>query len=662
MQLSKVFSKGNTASIKELNELFDKAKLDYTEHVGINDETIEAFYDGDQWSHKDLKRALLYNAQGRPIYDFRSTYETNKGDEVFTRPRRTVNLIKGNVKSIVAMFSEVDPYPVAQKIYPYLNSVDISKLLDKHELLADAICKKENDLQQFYQLITEKALEYGRAFVQITIDENRAFTNTPIKFRYINPKNILVDPEAITLDEADYLCNVIRMSYGEMTEKYEVDLSDLTSEPDRHQDVVIRQWWLRQSGSKGKRPTWTVTYQYGEKQIYLKRQKKPTRELETFTFLPFECFRTDKAEKWWSQSMIVDIIESQKEYNKVKSEQDFNYMMAIEPPLHTNMDTRIVKTGMRPNGIMPRKPTDYLEPIKTTLIDNGMYDQRLTMIKDELANTFGSMDLMQGRRPTGVYSGRMLETLQKANQLKLKVVEGLMLDGIKAMYTKGLKLLAGYIGAVGVSVFNYKTGTSVIINEDDIDSTLYKVTVVTTDSNLMTNDAKYNAITQLMQYGKFQEKLHPYFISMMVNNAMPALIPDEVINNLKTDYEQTKAPQQNLQQPGVPGQPIGANPSTISQSGGQELSAPTDNTMNPELTPQELATAVADYKEELLREGIPEYKINEAFGQLMELDPEQVDQFINGEDVLPQDAEPEYILQTLDEFVGKAKNIQSQNI
>lgn len=658
----------NIAKAKKINtsfldDLYTKADTDDKEFISKNWDTITKFYAGDQWMNINLKKSRLsYNSLGETVYDFESTFGSLNDPKV-NRPRRVVNITKSQIEALVSVFAEVSPLPTP---IPTGDFEYNTELISKLRLCLNTMFLDENDFNALYKVYVEGALVYGHYFCEIAVDRDKSQTAIPIKFRYINPQDVKVDPEAVTLDEADYVIQTVKLKYYQLKQiydyKWEKDVVNaFKGEEPKDMDIVeIQKFYIRfKDGDKTK---WLLIPKYHKDWLKFRTDSDNKDSILVFDDLPLVIFRGKVRERWFGSSMVAEMMPSQVEYNKAVSEQDWNWMKVIDAPKQgTVKAVEKVTSADRPGGYLSLGANEQVQTMgNVLLIPQAEFAARQQSIKSDMSEVAGNIDLMQGRRPTGVYSAKMLETLTKAAQLKPKMMEEEFLKSVTELAEKSLRTLANYIGGGTLYLFNPLTGTDEEITAENIRTGTYEIRIETKDANLLTKEARFEIIRDLMQYAKFQEFMPMYYIVRMIASSIPGIIPNEVMDLLKKDYDDWKAGKLNAQMPGqmMPGQPnttgvpspaSGAAPAlpASTESAPSNMPQPPTEELPAEMTDEDFYAQVDMYRQQLLDSGV---------------DPDRVNQMMTMavDDELSAGTPKEQIIMILEELVNKTANITGQ--
>ncbi|MFA5313143.1 MAG: hypothetical protein WC375_07510 [Methanomassiliicoccales archaeon] len=559
MDLKKFFKSGlltGELELEYIQSLRDESQKQFNQ-LSANWATIQEFYDGNQWGSRlpgDGKDTLLTNFNGKPLYGtaadlMRST--TNKSGKM---PLRTVNKIKNYIEALVASFVEVDPQPHALSASDYYSNPDIIR---KADLWYDVVFNKENEIKHLYENATRKALLRTYSIYQVVIDENHAKTEIPVKFRYVDNMNFRVDPLAISLDEADYIIHTIQMRYKDLKENYEYVWKKLSEEePEDFSMVTLEMFWIRfrdkAYSTDNPESKWLQIPVYDEQKLNIKKNGKvyDGQAYYVYKTLPYVMFKTMSNEYWHcEQSIVCDAIEPQIDYNKTISERDYNWNKFVDPVVIGTPNADAIEKGNIPGGYIPKKTTDVIDFINTQLIDSGSINNRLETVDNEIAEVFGtSKEIMQGRKPAGTYSDKLMQTLIQLSQLKPKRMEGYFLDAIKQLADKAMILWSEYMGSKSIMLWDsdwtkedeqgniVEYGRMVKIDPTTIRSVLYTTDVSVSDANLLTPETKFKNLTDLMQYGGDALKGmvgYEYIIFEMANNFEHGLVPDKILTPLR---------------------------------------------------------------------------------------------------------------------------------
>jgi len=640
-----------------LKKLKDLAEKDFIENISQNWNKLEDFYAGKQWNRIELKKGTSYNSLGQSYYDTANTYQ-DLGDSKL-KPKRIQNITKSNIQTLVSNFAQKDPMPVARSRGNYNYDKELNHKID---ILLNILFKEENDFNAMYKGIVEPELVYGHYFVQTKIDEDKAKTELPIKFRYINPRDIRVDPEATTIDEADFFIHMFKIKYWELKELTDYQFQKEFNKDKEPEDMFMCNvdiFWIRTKNNLNQNK-WVNLWIYENKWLKLVDEKKQPMPFVVYDDLPFEIFRVGVGERWYGTgSLAVDIIPINIERNKALSEMDWNWMMYSEPPLLTDMDIEDVKRGQKPGGVVTQKSPNkrLLQPLSTMtgFISSGEYGNRLAMLDQEVAKVIGNVGVLGGENPTGTYSGAKLDLLRKGAELKPAMIEEENLKAISRLAEKALRLLALYLDSKGggISLFDAekgKKGSYTEITTSDIQQAIIKIDVQTKDANLMTKEAKLNIIKDFMQYGKIQENIPYYMLVDFYNESVSGLFPDIMRERLKKDWESGSTPQQQQMalQAGQAGQSSEELPIGQAEIPTEEAQMDEDG-MTPDEKQQEFMKLVDEYRQTMDDAGVPQDKIEEIMLEVVDNE-------------LAQGTEYEIILQTLEEMTNKTIQINNERL
>lgn len=639
-------AKAKKINVKFLDELDKKATESRDEEVLKDVDVIESFYNGNQWQNIKIKKSkLAFNSLGDSVFDMRSTYSDVSNTEA-KKPRRIVNVLKGRMEALVSVFAEVDPLPMPIPTGDFEYNVE---LINKLKIVLDEIFQEVNDFNSIYKVVAEGAMVFKHYFIETAIDTNKTDSPVPIKFRYVHPKTIKVDPEAVTIDEADYVIQDVKLKYYQLKQiydyKFETDLILKKDDEPKDMDIVkIQKFYIRfKQNGKSK---WLLIPKYKKEWLKFKTNEDNKDSVIIFDDLPLVIFRPIVGEKWYGKSSIVaDMMSPQVEYNKAVSDQDWNWAKAVQAPTKGNVDAKRIQDANQPNGHLKTSANEDVQPLgMIALIPQSEYAARLVTIKQDMDEIMGSIDLMQGRKPTGVYSGKLLETMQKAAQLKPKMWEEEFLKSVSTLAGKSLRLFSNYIGGGSISMWDSRKGDIVDITADDIKTGTYEIKIITKDANLMTKEARFEIIRDLMQYAKFQEFMPMYHIVRMINSSIQGFVPDDVIDLLKRDYENFKQSKLTAGTPvnGVPSPESGGQPGLPPQT----AMPPVNNQQVPtveqpiEMTEEEFNAQVANYQQQMIDSGIPEDRVYQMV-----------------DEAIAQGGSKEETLMILEELLNKGQNI-----
>lgn len=639
-------AKAKKINVKFLDELYKKATESRDEEVLKDVDTIESFYNGNQWQNIKIKKSkLAFNSLGDSVFDMRSTYADVSTNEA-KKPRRIVNVLKGRIEALVSVFAEVDPLPMPIPTGDFEYNVE---LINKLKIVLDEIFQEVNDFNSIYKVIAEGAMVFKHFFIEAAIDTDKTDSPVPIKLRYVHPKTVGVDPEAVTIDEADYVIQDVKLKYYQLKQiydyKFETDLILKKDDEPKDMEVIeIQKFYIRfkQNG----KTKWLLIPKYKKEWLKFKTNEDNKDSVIVFDDLPLTIFRPIVGERWYGKSSIVaDMMSPQVEYNKAVSDQDWNWAKAVQAPTKGNIDAKRIQDANQPNGHLKTSTNEDVQPLgMIALIPQSEYGARLVTIKQDMDEIMGSIDLMQGRKPTGVYSGKLLETMQKAAQLKPKMWEEEFLKSVSTLAEKSLRLFANYIGGGSISMWDSRKGDIVDITAEDIKTGTYEIKIITKDANLMTKEARFEIIRDLMQYAKFQEFMPMYHIVRMINSSIQGFVPDDVIDLLKRDYENFKQSKLTAGTPvnGVPSPESGGQPGLPPQTAMPPVNKQQVPTVEQpiEMTEEEFNAQVANYQQQMIDSGIPEDRVYQMV-----------------DEAIAQGGSKEETLMILEELLNKGQNI-----
>lgn len=539
MNLKELFL-GKSLSFKKLNSMFNRAnQLNQT--LNRLNKKIDSYYHyGTDVLSTDTDNPLVMNNKGNPVYGTPEDLGllSRHSDKVYKRS--IVNLLKNYIDTIVASHSEVNPLPqaVGKSNYNYPE-----KTKHKINLVLENLFTEENNFKQIYQIIVREAYLYRYAVVGLNIDTYNAKTTTPIKFKVLNQSSLLIDPTADSIDTAEYVIHKQKTTWNKFLKKYQYKPKEGEEHSDDEEVDILCYWIKFQPDNQTFGSKWIKIYTLKDKQERLFLKTKTGRTITQNSeyvedILPFVVFRTEITNKWYGDiSKGEQALPLQEQYNDAVTQNNYNWEMFVNPPFTGNIDSTKLKEATKPGGLLTLDETENVEPMKQMLADPNAVVTREETIKKNYGIIFGNTDLAEGRRPTGVYANKMLETLISLNKIKPKMIENILLKSVSDLADKALKILAEWMGTRSISIFDYDKGQNTDISVPDIINSFFSIDVKIADANLLTPQAKLNNLTQFMQYGKLQEKIHPYFIAMIANNAMSDFFPEKVMQELKKDYE-----------------------------------------------------------------------------------------------------------------------------
>ena len=568
MELSKIF-KDNIRKVediekaKEINTKFlfnlkNDSKKDFKDNVSINWNVVDDFVAGKQWNNIIVsKDQRAFNSAGQELYNFNNTYDKYEEQQ---KPKHVLNITKSTLETLVATYCEIEPIPVAVGANDYYHD---EELIHKINLLLKTIFTEENNFDMLYEQITYNALKFGYTPVSLIIDEDKSKTNIPIKIRYLRSDSITVDPNAVDINEADYVVQTIKMKYWQFKDNYNYQHSEYikifndVKEPDLNSIIEFDNYWIR-FRAKSKESAindeyWMSIVLYNN--VWCKRiinGKEAPLESYVYKKLPLVIFKAKQAsqDRWYGEGIVVDMIDSQIGINETVSQQNWNWDRYVDPTVVTDgiVDSDLIKESQVPCGILTVPKNANVSFLKSDLIPSSDFEQRKQMYKNEMGEITGTQDIAS-RSPQGTYitSQKMLQTMQKESSLKPRLWEGHFMYAISELAEKSLYMLADYIGNGSITIWDSEKenidgsyGGTVDIYAKDITDLRYKIDIETKDANLMTKEAKFEIITQMMQYGKIQELMHPYLLVQMVGNAMPDVFPKSMVDDLRKDYFKIK--------------------------------------------------------------------------------------------------------------------------
>lgn len=642
-------------SLKELNEEtrlnFDfisqlETEADnYMSRVESNNDAIDKFVEGDQWTEFALttKPGTSYNQAGNPVYDFRNTYNSENADSGGMRPKRTINLTKSYLETLVAQFAEVEPFPMAKTKHDYVDDDDLKK---KVNALFDIGFRQENNLDELYEYQCYNALKYTHAVWMVVVDEDHSKTDVPIKIRAIDPKAVRFDPEAPDVNECDYFLHKQRTRYYDLMQRYEYKFDpdqngEMKEEPKFTDPVEVKYWWFRVKVkiNKGKAKTLWLMFPTFNNQWILPKDKDGKVNMDTvldtmmYEKLPYVIQRAVVTKGIEGESQVPKLMSSQIEYNKTASMSDWNYGITSDPPFQTNMSANDVRKANKPGGVLFKQGTgqNFVTKLDAAYIPQSESGIRRQSIKEDFSDLLGiNVNLMQGERPKGTYTGAMVKALEKINNLKPQMMEAKFLTAIEELAWKYLYIFSKYFDGSSVTVFSPEDNEDIKISPNDINNVKYRIEIETKDINLLSGEAKYKIITEFMQYSAGNPMLL-YLMAQITENNLPHIFPKNVMDDFKDIYEgwkkenevkqltlETQLVQLQAQidaaknppapQPGQANQT--ANTTPANQPGGagqpqQQAAPPADNQpQQDDIDPQEFIDFVEDQKTRMMEAGL----------------------------------------------------------
>jgi len=535
----------------EFKKLKDRGAK-YTENFSVNYKEIERFYDGDHWhAFKLQKPALTLNSAGEAIYDFSETFENHNASG---KPQRTINLIKSRIESLVAYHAETSPLPVAVPKNDYNYDAD---LINKINLLLKQIFEADNSLLHIYEISTREAYKYGHHVVRIFFDKEYSDNNElPLKFDFVRYEDIKFDPDAESIQYSDYVIHTQHMTYDKMMSKYYYKAHDKDYVPENDELVDVDNYWIRVK--KNGKTIWLCFAFYGNEPLEFVSGKEKVKYI-SMVRAPFVAVRHTVTPKIHGKTFVPDLIPAQIEYNMTLSEYDWNWRRYIDPTIITNDTVENVKNGQRPNGIITLNQNKEAAPWKYDLISAGDFEGRKQSIEADMDKIMGSISALQGQKGAGVYANSLFQSIKEGQETIPKMREKILLDCLDELATITLELTAEYLGARKIKIFDPINQRYVDVGESDIKDSRYKIDVQVWDSKLMTKEQRFAMLEKLLQYAKFGEKMPAYYIARMFEGHARGLIPQDVLNALKTDMN---AQSQAMISPPIQqgGQQVGALP------------------------------------------------------------------------------------------------------
>lgn len=557
MNIESLFKSKTELDTGYIEHITEKANAFHSD-ISREWDVIDDFYFGDHWSMlKDITTAtesgLLINARtGKPMWDgVDNPFYSNNNEENDQMPKRTVNLIKTYIESLVAQFTEVNPIPTA---VPASNLYDYKEILTPLNLLLKEIFQVENKGKELYQELVRDAIKYGYSIGQVMVDKEKTRHVVPIKLRAVSPRDIRIDPKATHIDEADYVIQYKMMTLGELNSKYDFKIQRWLLNGETHEDdeeFEVKKIWVRTNIDGNNE--WRVLNVLGEYGVWLKNKEDKkgnflnTKYYPVYPRVPFVVFKTSASKNWAPyQSIVIDAIEPQIDYNKTLSEGDYNWLRSIKPIIVGNAPAEKVEEGNKPGGYIPLDTAngEQISFEKTDLIDQGSIRARLDTVKEIIGLTFGNVEILEGRKPTGTYSDKLMQTMIRIAQLKPKMWESMILDAWSELGRKAIEIWAERREPVVLfdpdymDVNNGVLGRKVTVTERDVRNELMKIEIEVNDANLSTPDALMSEFKELLQYGNMAEASpgFEYILWSTYNKIRPGAVPTAVLEEAKKLY------------------------------------------------------------------------------------------------------------------------------
>ncbi|MHB8096039.1 MAG: hypothetical protein ACYDEI_00075 [Erysipelotrichaceae bacterium] len=591
--------------VKELNSTFlktieNEALKHYSEKKSINYNVINEFCEGNQWkSDQVVYNTLSFNNAGKVVYNQSASFNENKEKtpQGIVKPQLQINLIKSKLETLVALFAQVDPVPMAESGSDYNKN---EELINRINLCLNQIFVTENNFDELYEVNSYNALKYGEAYYLPYIDIDHSETSTPIKIKVINNSDkdnpiILTDPMYDDINQSDYLRYTLKMRYWDIKNSYDYLHEGLEIEEPKDEEIVdLYQWWFRTKDSENK-TKWLKFLVFKGKWIRPINEKGNVDWDETLIemtndYLPFVQVKAKND----GTSLVTALISEQIAYNRAISEEEWNFIMTINPPIVSSAsDSDSVTKGLIPNGKINLQNGEQVQYLNRAAVSQSEFSMHKQSIKQDMDEITGQIDTIAGVKPTGTYSGTLMETIQKSSEIKPRMIESHLLTKINELAEKCLYILQKFIPTSGISIWDADKQANETIKKEDIADARYKLTIDTKDANLLTRDMKFQVFEKYMQYTT-ADPMFRYLMAEMMNTSIPHLFPKNFIDELKKQAETPKASES------VP-------PNYIEPSGGQ---IPVEQNSNiPQSTNEQSPEGdLQDIDGETLLQKIEEYK------------------------------------------------------
>ncbi|NTW31053.1 MAG: hypothetical protein HGB12_00190 [Bacteroidetes bacterium] len=516
-------------NFKTLDQFRAEAEKHYTD-ISKDFQYIKEFViENKQWNFFDDKvKTKMYNYAGQELYDFYKTY--NKEQDL-KKPKRSINITKTYLETLVASFAEIDPLPMAISKYDY-NIKDETN--DKINILLNSIFNEENNFDELYEEALFKSFCYQYCFIQPVIDIDKSETRTPIKLRIIDPEDVRIDPMAKDLNECDYLYQKVKMRYWQIKElwNYEEEIKK-DDEPKDNEMCDLIHWWFRGKNPDGK-TQWYLFTEYDKKWLKpIDKKGKFYPEMIVFDHLPLVKFCPEKyKDETSSDSLALEIIPINIQYNINLSEEDYNMLRWYNRPKKVigSIPVDMANNANIPNGVMSIGPGSDVVPYQVDILPTAELEQRKQFLNQEVKQATGiDFELLAGGKPKGTYSNNLLQTMQSKADNKTDMMQKHIFSAIEELAYKALYLQYRYMDGKSIVIFDGKIQDSIVIHPDDILNIKYKIEIDTKDTNLMTRETKFQTLTQFMQYSQ-GNPLILYPMAQVLQNGMPHFFPDKVMD------------------------------------------------------------------------------------------------------------------------------------
>lgn len=639
-------------NFKTLDRL--RAEADnYYKNISQDFKYIKEFViENKQWNFFDDKiKTKMYNYAGQELYDFYKTY--NKEQDL-KKPKRSINITKTYLETLVASFAEIDPLPIATNKSDYNQNDETN---DKINLILENIFMEENNFDEIYEEALFKAFCYQYCFIQPVIDLDKSETQTPIKLRIVEPDEIRLDPTAKDINECDYIIQTVKMRYWEVKQlwDYKDEFEGTEEEPNYNEIVELTHWWFRGKNPDGK----TLWYLFTE---YKKHWIKPIDqngkfypEMIVFDSLPLVKFCPEKYKtEQSSDSLAMEIIPINIQYNINLSEEDYNMLRWYNRPKKVigNVAVDQASNSNIPNGIVALSNAGSdIQPYQVDLLPSTELESRKQFLNQEIKQATGiDFELLAGGKPKGTYSNNLLQTMQSKADNKTDMMQKHIFTSIQELAYKALDLQYRFMDGKTIILFDQRKQENILIHADDILNVKYRIEIDTKDTNLMTRENRFTLLSQFMQYSQ-GNPLILYPMAEVMQNGMPHFFPDKTMDAFKNMYQKSLDQLMNPTPPPVQQMQQGQSTPLSQQSaiGGQALQTPpmvdsgneedtTDGVSNEQLVNE------WNNAESMLKEaGYSEDQINEFYTSLVA-------------DKISQGIPRGEILMNLEEDVNKAVN------
>lgn len=634
-----------------VDKLESEAETYFNDMRLINYDMIDKFVGGEQWQLPSKKKTqLTFNYAGEVVYDLIQTYQKNDIAGL-NKPKRTLNLTKAHLEALVANNAEIDPFPMA--VSSNDNAYD-ADLINKINLLLTSIFNKENKLDDLYESICYDAYKYGSSFLYTCLDYDKTTTETPIKIRLISPKDVVYDPTACSIEEADYVIQKAKMRYCNLKHMYQYKMKEGDVEPEDVDMVDIKYYWFRNKNKKDNKTYWYCFVVYNKTWLKpIDEKGKFYPESVVFEFLPLVEFTPKVFSMNTGESVATEIIPLNVQYNQLITEEDWNFQKYVNKPLITNKDVNDIIGAKIPYGVQNVGTGESITPFSSDLVTVTELDGRKMGLKQQIKDVTGiDFVTMSGEKGRGIYSDKLMQTVKKMAETKPKLYEKHMLNGLERLAKKVLLLLVKHLDGDSIRVFDPASQKNIKISESNIYDGMYKLIVDTKDVNLIGREQRFEILTQFMQYSQ-GDPLLLYPMAMMTNNAIPHLFPEAVIGEWKKLYDQkvSAITMENEMAGQEMAPPTGATPPMTTPEMGVPPMEPQYQSIDemPGVDEETFINQIEYYMSQLEEGGLTEDEI---------LDIRQ--KFV--EDQISEGMSKEEILMNMEEIVNQTVNIKSQGV